>query len=73
MSYRIAAAALCGILVCTWLLADEPKPDKPAEPLPEVFSPPEFEVPPGFTVEVAASTPLVKHPIMAGFDDKGRL
>ena len=54
-------------------LADDPKADKPAEPLPEVFSPPPFEVPPGFTVEVAASTPLVKHPIMAGFDDKGRL
>ncbi|MFN0020897.1 MAG: PVC-type heme-binding CxxCH protein, partial [Pirellulaceae bacterium] len=45
----------------------------PTESPPEVFSPPPFEVPPGFTVEVAASTPLVKHPIMAGFDDKGRL
>lgn len=54
-------------------LADEPKSDKPDEPLPEVFSPPPFEVPPGFTVEVAASAPLVKHPIMAGFDDRGRL
>ncbi|MCE9529150.1 MAG: hypothetical protein K8R36_24145, partial [Planctomycetales bacterium] len=54
-------------------LADDPKSDNPPEPVPEVFSPPPFEVPEGFTVEVAASTPLVKHPIMAGFDDKGRL
>lgn len=59
-------------LVCGVTSAD-PKPDQPAEPLPEVFSPPPFEVPPGFTVEVAAAPPLVKHPIMAGFDDKGRL
>ena len=41
------------------VLADEPKSEKPAESPPEVFSPPPFEVPPGFTVEVAASTPLV--------------
>ncbi|MFN0021817.1 MAG: hypothetical protein ACKVP0_26525, partial [Pirellulaceae bacterium] len=57
--------------VCTCLgtavLADDLKSDKPTESPPEVFSPPPFEVPPGFTVEVAASTPLVKHPIMAGF------
>ena len=69
----------CAALVCLVAIlvvqafADDPKSDKPAEPLPEVFAPPPFEVPPGFTVEVAASTPLVKHPIMAGFDDKGRL
>jgi putative heme-binding domain-containing protein len=55
------------------VLAEDPKSEKPAEPLPEVFSPPPFEVPPGFTVEVAAATPLVKHPIMAGLDDQGRL
>jgi putative membrane-bound dehydrogenase-like protein len=30
-------------------------------------------VPPGFTVEVAASSPLIEHPVMAGFDDRGRL
>jgi putative membrane-bound dehydrogenase-like protein len=69
-SLIIATICICFTAV---VLADDPKADKPAEPLPEVFSPPPFEVPPGFTVEVAASTPLVKHPIMAGFDDKGRL
>ncbi|MBC7856076.1 MAG: c-type cytochrome, partial [Pirellulaceae bacterium] len=63
----VVVFGICGVF------ADEPKSDKPPETLPEVFFPPPFEVPPGFTVEVAASTPLVKHPIMAGFDDKGRL
>lgn len=68
---KFCSAALL-VLICGGLTvsADE---SKPAEPLPEVFAPPQFEVPPGFTVEVAAAPPLVKHPIMAGFDDKGRL
>jgi putative heme-binding domain-containing protein len=67
-------ALILVVVICVRpAFADEPKSDKSAEPLPEVFSPPPFEVPPGFTVEVAAATPLVKHPIMAGFDDKGRL
>lgn len=30
-------------------------------------------VPVGFKVELAASSPLVSHPIMAGFDERGRL
>ncbi len=30
-------------------------------------------VPPGFTIEVAAASPLVKYPMMAGFDHRGRL
>jgi putative membrane-bound dehydrogenase-like protein len=30
-------------------------------------------VPDGFTIEKAAASPLVKHPLMAGFDDRGRL
>jgi putative membrane-bound dehydrogenase-like protein len=30
-------------------------------------------VPPGFEISLAASSPIVEHPIMAGFDDRGRL
>jgi putative membrane-bound dehydrogenase-like protein len=41
------------------------------EPTP--FQQPAFKVPDGFTVELAAGPPLVEHPIMAGFDDRGRL
>lgn len=67
MNLKPTAIVLLTFICIRGSLADD------AEPVPEVFSPPPFEVPPGFTVEVAASTPLVKHPIMAGFDDKGRL
>ncbi|MDA1050963.1 MAG: HEAT repeat domain-containing protein [Planctomycetota bacterium] len=37
------------------------------------FAPPEIQVPDGFVVELAAAPPLVKHPMMAAFDDRGRL
>lgn len=35
--------------------------------------PAQFTVPPGFTVELVATSPLIEHPVMAGFDDHGRL
>ncbi|MBI1900978.1 MAG: HEAT repeat domain-containing protein [Planctomycetia bacterium] len=35
--------------------------------------PPPIQVPERFVVEVAAAPPVVQHPIMAGFDDRGRL
>ena len=34
---------------------------------------PGIQVPKGFVVELAAGPPLVAHPTMAGFDDRGRL
>jgi putative heme-binding domain-containing protein len=34
---------------------------------------PEFHVPPGFTVEKVAGPPLVRYPLFACFDDRGRL
>ncbi len=37
------------------------------------FVPADIQVPNGFVVEVAAAAPLVKHPMMAAFDDRGRL
>ena len=37
------------------------------------FQQPPISVPEGYTVELAAAPPLVTHPIMAGFDEKGRL
>ncbi len=43
-------------------------------PLPSArFHPPEVVVGPEFSVELVASAPLVRHPMMAGFDDRGRL
>jgi len=32
-----------------------------------------LRVPEGFSVEVVAGAPLVQHPLMAGFDEQGRL
>ncbi len=37
------------------------------------FNPPPFALPDGLVAEVAAAPPLVQHPIMAAFDDRGRL
>jgi len=34
---------------------------------------PPFQVPPGFEVTIAAGPDLVRHPMMAGFDERGRL
>ncbi|HSG71780.1 MAG TPA: hypothetical protein VLA12_15270, partial [Planctomycetaceae bacterium] len=31
------------------------------------------QVPEGFEIQVVAATPLVQHPMMAGFDERGRL
>ena len=39
----------------------------------QAFTPPPLEVPDGFTVEVVAAPPLVRHPLLAGFDERGRL
>ncbi|NNE93381.1 MAG: c-type cytochrome [Verrucomicrobiales bacterium] len=39
----------------------------------ENFQKPEMTVPEGLEVVVAAAPPLVEHPIMAAFDDRGRL
>jgi putative membrane-bound dehydrogenase-like protein len=37
------------------------------------FTPPPISVPEGFELEVAAEPPLVGHPMMASFDERGRL
>jgi len=37
------------------------------------FTPPEIKIPDGFELEIAAGPPLVKHPMLAAFDDRGRL
>ena len=43
-----------------------------ADTVPAVENP-NFQLPPGFTVELVAGPPLVNHPTMGGFDDQGRL
>ncbi len=53
---------LAGICCCHAALSDDPDP---------IFK--SLRVPEGFTVERVAAAPLVGHPVMAGFDDRGRL
>ena len=37
------------------------------------ITPPPIEIPEDFTLELVAGPPLVKHPMLAAFDDRGRL
>src|SRR3546814_19742894 len=39
----------------------------------EVTSPPVLKVPDGFSIELVAGSPLIERPIVAAFDDDGRL
>lgn len=63
------------------LLAPAPLPsaDKPADPPVPVgyhtvtIGKHNFTLPKGFTIELVAESPQVEHPIIASFDDKGRL
>ncbi len=63
---RIHAA----VLVVAWLA--HPVSDA-AESQPGVRGVAAIRVPPGFEVDVVAAPPLVMHPVMAGFDEQGRL
>jgi len=55
------------VLVSTSILCDAPLADD------QSFQRPPIRVPDGFAVDLVAAPPLVKHPLMAGFDDRGRL
>lgn len=48
---------------------ENPLPSKEVLP----FTPPAIDIPDGFTLEIVAEPPLVKHPMLAAFDDRGRL
>jgi putative membrane-bound dehydrogenase-like protein len=63
---RVAQAGLIAIAVCGCFtkIAVADDMDSIAKTM---------RVPTGFTVELVAAAPLVQHPIMAGFDDRGRL
>lgn len=52
-------------------IQDRPPTEPP--PLSADFKPPEINVPEGYEVELVAGPPLVSHPTLACFDDRGRL
>ena len=68
MKNRLFLGALVVVLagVALSLPAGE---DRPSTPAPA----PRFQVPPGFVVEQVAGPPLVRYPLFAALDDRGRL
>ncbi|MDX1944702.1 MAG: HEAT repeat domain-containing protein [Pirellulaceae bacterium] len=61
MLRSLIVAAPVQLLLASVVLAEEP------------FTQPQISVPDSYTVELAAGPPLVEHPLMGGFDEKGRL
>src|SRR2546421_3318009 len=61
---RFLTALVIGALGLT------PRATTPGDPPGEASS---FQLPPGFSIEKVAAPPLVEHPMMACFDDRGRL
>ena len=62
---------------CLFLLARHCPAGEPAESATTAVEPStaadRFTLPEGFVIEVVAAPPLVRHPLMGGFDDRGRL
>ena len=70
--------ALLAVLVCCCSLAALPSAQPPAAPVPEGMQrvhlgDHNFTLPVGFTIELVAAAPLVDRPIVADFDEQGRL
>lgn len=66
MTSTLRRVAMLVLLGCALIFSA-----RPAKPQAEQRSP--FRVPEGFVVEKIAGPPLVTHPVMAGFDERGRL
>jgi putative heme-binding domain-containing protein len=68
MSLARCTRVAAGILLLLALLPVVPKHAAPA-----ADRGPRFQVPPGYVVEKVAGPPLVRYPLFAAFDDRGRL
>ena len=68
MLQKVALAGFVWLLPLAICSAIQPKPLPP-----ESFRPVPLKVPDGYVVQLAAAPPLVSHPLMACFDEKGRL
>ena len=63
---------MVGLTALTLIFATNIQESYPQQPPPTDFAS-RLKVPPGFLVEVIAAPPLVHHPMMANFDERGRL
>src|SRR5215469_939016 len=64
------SALACLVLVLSLIVAGFPTGQADA---PKKAAPPRFSLPPGFVVEKVAGPPLVRYPLFAAFDERGRL
>src|SRR5437667_702700 len=64
------AISLLLLLALVSLLAGEDPPARQPDPFDKTGT---ITVPPGFVVERVAGPPTVEHPVMACFDERGRL
>jgi putative membrane-bound dehydrogenase-like protein len=66
---------LLPLILVWWAFLNPLPPDSMAAPPPDKTEaqPPALKVPPGFIVERVAGPPQVEHPMMACFDERGRL
>ena len=73
MGFSRIVASIASVIVCLVFfgLTTAQQQSNPVEPNQPPM--PNFRVPKGFIVERVASHPLVEHPMMANFDERGRL
>ncbi|MBX9788538.1 MAG: HEAT repeat domain-containing protein [Pirellulales bacterium] len=73
LALRLAGiGGACLFLLARHSPADEPAPGGTTLAAPSIAAD-RFSLPEGFVIEVVAAPPLVRHPLMGGFDDRGRL
>ena len=73
---RLALALVLLPLAASWVFVaarPETKPPKKVEANTVELNGHTFTLPPGFTIELVAGPPLVNRPIVADFDEQGRL
>jgi putative membrane-bound dehydrogenase-like protein len=71
---RPATLLLLGLAVAAGMAVGSDQGESPAADVPASFDKrATIQVPPGFIVEHVAGPPLVQHPMMACFDERGRL
>lgn len=73
VSLLVGLSAWCGLLPALQAQADASRLVRTTKPLSAEAEQAALQVPPGFTVQLFASEPMINKPINMAFDDEGRL